>query len=136
MIVAWLSCETSPSEPESRYVRALASAVISSSARKSRTNASNSGESTVCVSERMTTTSLTAAGSAGNAANRFSSARSDCGLFVGLPSLVRLPPRSAMTAAIASTKTATQAEITRHGCLALAEASVLVEAIIAVSASL
>ena len=47
-------------------------------------------------SERMTTMSLDGRrrDRGGNAANRTSSARSDSGLFVGAPSVVRLPPRS------------------------------------------
>jgi hypothetical protein len=52
-----------------------------------------------------------------------SSARSDWGLFVGAPSVVRFPPRSVTIAAIASAVTAIQVVIVRHGWRALAAAS-------------
>ena len=55
------------------------------------------------------------AGSGGNASNRASSARSDSGLFVGAPSVVRLPPRSAAIATNAAAVTAIHATIVRHG---------------------
>ena len=103
---------------------------ISPSSTNSRTYASNCGESTVYFSERMTTMSLTAVdGSGGKAASRTSSARSDSGLFVGEPSVVRLPPRSVAIAATASTTTMIQAPIVRHAWRALAAARDLVESL-------
>src|SRR5512132_320985 len=62
---------------------------------------------------------------AGNAASRTSFARSDCGLLVGLPSVVRAPPSNPPIATNATTIAATQAPIVRQGWLALASASLL-----------
>ena len=74
--------------------------------------------------------SLTAVeGSGGKAASRASLARSDSGLFVGAPSVVRLPPSSVTIVTIASTVTTIQAPIVRHGCWALAKARALVESL-------
>jgi len=53
-------------------------------------------------------------GFGGKASNRASTARSDSGLLVGAPSVVRLPsPRAIAT--IARIETAIQALIVRHG---------------------
>src|SRR5215207_3908476 len=71
----------------------------------------------------MTTTSVTAVdGFGGNAASRASSARSDSGLFVGAPSVVRLPPRNKAITAIERTATIAHAPSTRQGWRALAAA--------------
>src|SRR5215207_10269505 len=66
----------------------------------------------------------------GNACPSTSSARSDCGLFVGLPSVVNAPPSSARIATTAATTTAVQTPIVRHGRRALAAASACVESFI------
>ncbi len=84
----------------------------------------------MCSSERMTTMSVDeVVGSGGIAEKRTSSARSDSGLFVGAPSVVRLSPRSSAMATTASTITAIHAPIARHGWRALAPASALVDRI-------
>jgi hypothetical protein len=71
--------------------------------------------------ERTTTTSVTAAPeAAGNAASRTFFARSDCGLFVGFPSVVNAPPNNAPIKTTATTIAATHPPTVRHGCLALA----------------
>ena len=67
--------------------------------------------------------------SGGKAASRTSSARSDSGLFVGLPSVVRLPPSSVTIARIARNATAIHIATTRQGWLALAVASEVVESL-------
>jgi hypothetical protein len=59
---------------------------------------------------------------AGKAASRTSFARWDCGLLVGLPSVVSAPPSSVPIATKAISMAATQAPIVRRGCLALASA--------------
>ena len=88
-------------------------------------------------SERTTTTSVVnVSGSGGNDVAMTSMARSDCGLFVGAPSVVRLSPRSTAITAIARTTAAIQAPITRHGCLALAVAMVCVDSVTALSSPL
>src|SRR5262249_31239498 len=57
-------------------------------------------------------------------------ARCDCGLFVGLPSVVNAPPQR-LPIATAATPTATShAATTRHGCRALSRASACVECLI------
>ena len=120
-IVACRSSETSPSGP-SRYVRASASGRSGLSETNVRTKVENSPESTVSSSERMTRMSLTISpGRGGNARKRTSSARSDCGLFVGAPSVVR--SSNVAIAAIASTIATIHAPTTRQGWRALAEAS-------------
>src|SRR5262245_55048971 len=60
---------------------------------------------------------------AGKAADSASSARSDCGLLVGFPSVVSAPPSSPTIATTATTTAATQAAIVRQGCRALVVAS-------------
>jgi hypothetical protein len=81
-----------------------------------RTKLSNCGESTVCSSERTTTMSVTVVAESGGKTRSWTSrARSDSGLFVGSPSVVRLPPSSVAIATIARRKAATQAPIVRHG---------------------
>ncbi len=91
-------------------------AVARSPTRSCGRRSTNSSESTVCSSERMTSMSLTASpGRGGNAANRTRSARSDSGSFVGAPSVVRLPPSRVAIATTARTRTTIQAPIVRHG---------------------
>ena len=68
-------------------------------------------------------------GLGGNARNCAARARSDSGLFVGSPSVVRLPSPSAI-AATARIDTAIHAPMVRHGRLALAAARVCVESFI------
>jgi hypothetical protein len=102
--------------------------VISGSSTKPRTNALNRGDSTVYCSERMTTTSVVVvSGLGGNAASAASSARWDSGLFVGLPSVVRL--RNVTIATMASTMTMTHAPTTLHGWRAPAAASAWVDSL-------
>src|SRR5262249_24578076 len=80
--------------------------------------------STVYRVERTTTMSVIVAPAVGGkAADTASFARSDCGLFVGFPSVVSAPPSSAPIATTATTTAATQAAIVRHGCRALVTAS-------------
>ena len=80
----------------------------------------------MCCSERMITMSLDGilSGSGGNDSTCAAIARSDSGLFVGASSVVKLSPRSATMATIATANTAIQARIVRHGWRALAVASV------------
>src|SRR6478752_785879 len=59
----------------------------------------------------------------GNACASTSFARCDCGLLVGLPSVVSAPPSSAAIATAAATTAAIQAPTVRHGCRALEVAS-------------
>src|SRR5215510_14945287 len=56
---------------------------------------------------------------AGNAASRTSFARWDCGLLVGLPSVVSAPPSSVPIATKAISMAATQAPIVRRVCFEL-----------------
>src|SRR5262249_4918837 len=60
---------------------------------------------------------------AGNAASSASLARWDCGLSVGLPSVVRAPPRSAPIATTETSIVASQAPMALHGFRAQARAS-------------
>src|SRR5262249_32210463 len=84
----------------------------------------NCGASIVWRPERTTTMSVIAAPAlGGNACASTSFARCDCGLFVGLPSVVSAPPRSVAIAAPATTTATIQAPTVRHGCRALDVAS-------------
>src|SRR3990170_5114376 len=127
MSVAWRSAEIA-ALGSVRYERPCfrAGAVLESSTRW--TKASNSGVSTVYRSERTTTTSVTSVSrSRGKARASTSTARSDSGLFVGAPSVVRLPPSRTPIAAMAAKEAASHAPIARHGCRALTVAMVCVE---------
>ncbi len=118
--VALRSSETAAVDGSVRYERGF-SACSSASRMRAPANARNSGASTVYRSERMTTTSVVnVSGFGGNARAMASIARSDSGLFVGAPSVVRLSPRRAPIAAIARTEATIHAPIVRHGCRALA----------------
>ena len=127
-IVAWRSSETSPASGSSRYVltrpRAPYLAVVDELAhirlelRRVHRVLLRADDDDVADRGRRIR---------GKAASRTSSARSDSGLFVGEPSVVRLPPRSVAIAATARTATMIQAPIVRHAWRALAAARDLVE---------
>jgi hypothetical protein len=127
-IVACRSLVTSDRSRASRYVRTLPTPARRTSAASPRTSAWNCGASTVYLGERTTTMSVTALlAVGGNARSSASSARCDCGLLVGLPSVVSAPPSSAPIATTAATTRTIQPAIVRHGCRALIIASVCVE---------
>ena len=69
-------------------------------------------------------------GSTGNAAWCICNARQDSGLFVGLPSVVRLPGSSSAIAANESTISAIHVPSTRHGCWAQARAMLWVDGLV------
>src|SRR4029453_9577258 len=80
-------------------------------------SASNCGASTAYRGESTTTISVTAAPAVrGKAPSRTSLARSDCGLLVGAPSVVRAPPSNAPIDTTATPPTPPQGEIRPPAC--------------------
>ena len=121
MIVACRSSETSASPP-SRYVRARPRAVISLGDEIPNVGLEPGRVDRVVLGADDDDVGHRGRRIPGKAASRASSARSDSGLFVGAPSVVRLPPRNTTITAIARTAAIAHAPSTRQGWRALAAA--------------
>ena len=118
---AWLSSEKSPSASYGETICSTAPVACSRSMKRC-TSARNAWSCAVVPSLRMITSSVVSSPT-GRDCSSSRSARTDSGLFVTAPSLVRLPPRRVATNPSAITMAAIHAPIVRHGCAAAARAN-------------